>query len=67
MPRKPTPERKSRSGPTQSQAARRNAGRTRVDVWLPDDLVERLDAHRGERSRREAVEGALRLVLQGSR
>jgi hypothetical protein len=33
-------------------------------LWLSTEVVERLDAYRGERSRREAIEAALRLVMK---
>lgn len=69
MPRrKPTPEPAKRrasgpSGATQTAEARRAAGRTRVEVWLPDALVARLDAMRGEMTRRGAVEAGITLLL----
>ena len=61
--RKPTPARKSASGPTQTKADRAAAGRVRLDLWLSGEVVERLDAMRGERSRRDAIEAALVLVM----
>lgn len=32
------------SGPTQTKAQRRAAGRARVEVWLPIEWLEKLDA-----------------------
>lgn len=53
-----------RSGPTQTPEARRAAGRTRIEAWLPTALVARLDAYRGELSRREALEAGVTLLLR---
>lgn len=69
--RKPTPDppKKRASGPsgaTQTAAARRAAGRTRIEAWLPTALVARLDAYRGELSRREALEAGVTLLLRAA-
>lgn len=50
------------SGPTQGKDARREAGRVRVEVWISEEAAERLDAIRGERSRREAVEALIMMM-----
>lgn len=66
MPRrKPTHEAKRASGPTQSKEARREAGRVRLDMWWPADLVELLDAMRGEHTRSAALQMLARLALGG--
>jgi hypothetical protein len=45
------------SGPTQTNDARRAAGRVRVGLWLPADVATRLDeaCRRTGRSRAELV------------
>lgn len=55
--RKPKPR---ASGPTQSKAARRSAGRVRVEVWLPADVAGKLDdLARDAGSRAEAIVAAI--------
>lgn len=61
--RKRTPTAKRASGPTQSKEARRESGRVRLDMWWPEELVERLDAMRGERTRSEALQTLAALAL----
>ena len=61
--RKTPPKPKRASGPTQSKEARRDAGRVRLDMWWPGELVERLDATRGARSRSEALQALAALAL----
>lgn len=64
--RKHSPERKSRSGPTQTNEARREAGRVRLSMWWPADLVELLDAMRGTRTRSDALQTLARMALDAS-
>jgi hypothetical protein len=55
--RKPKPR---ASGPTQTKSARREAGRVRVEVWLPADVAGKLDdLARDAGSRAEAVAAAI--------
>lgn len=64
MPTRKSPSKPKRaSGPTQSKEARRESGRVRLDMWWPEELVERLDAMRGERTRSEALQTLAALAL----
>lgn len=61
---KSLPKKKAtRHGATQSKEARRESGRVRLDMWWPEELVERLDAMRGERTRSEALQTLAALAL----
>lgn len=59
-PKRPPEPRRSRSGPTRTNAQRRAAGLVRVIVWLSEEEAEVLDALAEGSTRRDAIGQLLR-------